>query len=115
MEPLVRVIPHLAGSNSSGGMIVTYAIHLLSDMLSKYISIDKKSLFFRNSQSLVSQSGARSPFSANELQDDNWTYSLPLELQSNWNESNVQAQWRVVSFRPLVCPAAFIVVAAQSG
>ena len=37
--PLLRVIPHLAESNVSalsGGLIVAYAAHLLSDMLSKY-------------------------------------------------------------------------------
>ncbi|XP_046646718.1 uncharacterized protein LOC124336875 isoform X2 [Daphnia pulicaria] len=39
VEPLLRVIPHLADSNASalsGGLIVAYAVHLLSDMLSKY-------------------------------------------------------------------------------
>jgi hypothetical protein len=38
VEPLLRVIPHLADSNASalsGGLIVAYAVHLLSDMLSK--------------------------------------------------------------------------------
>ena len=38
VEPLVRVIPQLAVSNASavnGGLIVVYAIHLLSEMLSK--------------------------------------------------------------------------------
>lgn len=34
VEPLLRVIPHLAGSNSSA-LIVAYAVHLLSDMLTK--------------------------------------------------------------------------------
>ncbi|KAI9557918.1 hypothetical protein GHT06_014670 [Daphnia sinensis] len=35
VEPLLRVIPHLASSNASA-LIVAYAVHLLSDMLSKY-------------------------------------------------------------------------------
>ncbi|XP_045027894.1 uncharacterized protein LOC116920194 isoform X3 [Daphnia magna] len=35
VEPLLRVIPHLASSNVSA-LIVAYAVHLLSDMLSKY-------------------------------------------------------------------------------
>lgn len=34
VEPLLRVIPHLASSNASS-LIVAYAVHLLSDMLSK--------------------------------------------------------------------------------
>ena len=36
VEPLLRVIPNLIGGQLGGGLIAAYAVHLLSDMLSKY-------------------------------------------------------------------------------